>query len=272
MTARSEGIYREARAIAIDWLSRTSARREGGAEYEAACWVDGVTLATLDEHCSFLQESTTLASTIFIDLSHAWRKIGLPAPVPKSQVSTILVWALRSLSRASNALGFLIVQVATKCLIRDLDPLPFAVLIIDAVETEHTASTYFIGHLKEYAQSIVYFDRYSGANRAALATRLLKVCFSSDSYPLTLLASNSHAVRSPGNRFHLMYDGDDCLSLNRQMIHLAAAFEDDGRVRCDYVVQHLLPVTIVVRRTCKHYDTSARISVLTLLCVRLQVM
>lgn len=242
MSTRSEAILREARAIMLDLLCRVIPGHRGDeALYEATCWVDGLTKGTIEEYCALLQDATNVSTPIFIELAHAWRKADLPHPVPNSNLSMILVRALQRLPHASKEFSLLTVQVVIKCLLCDLKPLPLAVMIVEAAETEDMVSKHtIVGDLAEYARSIIYFDRYSGSDRNALAMRLLRSNFSEDSYPLVWLAP------SPASRTRRIPSGVDCLSLMQQVTHMAAVFEADCRVRCCNVLRRLVPIAIVV--------------------------
>jgi hypothetical protein len=243
LATRSEVILREARLIAIDLICRMSPKRDDGVEYETACWVDGITKQTREEYCSLLQDVANVSFPIVIELANACHKANLPNPVPLSRLSTILVRALQRMPQASMEFSLLTIQVVTKCLLRDLQPLPLAVMILDAVEREDLASTRpAIDDLVEYARSIVFFDRYIGSDRFRLAVGLLKSCFCRDSYPLAWLAPGcgTGQPRRPA--------GQDYISLTRQVTHMAAICEGDDRVRCCNVLRRLLPVAIVVRR------------------------
>ena len=112
LTTRSSAIHGVARSIAISMLRRLRARDDTEdvlrRDFEAAWWVDCISATTLDEFCTVLQKTVELALPVVVAVAHAWRKAGLPNPIPDDHASPILVCALQQLPKASEQFAALI--------------------------------------------------------------------------------------------------------------------------------------------------------------------
>lgn len=217
-------------------------------EYEASCWIDGITDRTLNDFCSLVQQSANATTPDIVTFALAWRNADLPDnPLPNAHPSAILVQSLQLLTQASDEFTLLTVQVLAKCLLHDANPLPLAALILDASKT--VAGHPVFGQLVEYARSVLHFDRYVASKRNDLAMAMLKACFAKDSYPLALLAP---ALPSGSNNDSSLVDeklanaSQDYVTLVRQLTHLTNVADDANCASILPLIRQILPVAISV--------------------------
>lgn len=244
---------RQSRAIAIDLICRVSPiennSREGqiSRQYEASCWVDGITKgAVLDGFCTLLQQSVSVSIPGYVPFARAWRNAGLPTPIPTARPSTILVQALQLLPQSTTEFALLTLQVLARCLIYDVNPLPLAALILDTGETLDSVSEEFpvFVRIVDYARSLVFFDQYSGEKKLDLAVTMLKACYFDGSYPVALLADSG--ISSTEKNFGAAADDEDVFVLTRQLVHLATVAGVEGHTPILRFLQRMLPVSVSV--------------------------
>jgi hypothetical protein len=245
LQTRSESVLLEARAIAIMILCRLNTNNDLESQYEASCWVDGISKGTLKEFCNLVQDSGKVVSPMAIELVKAWRNVNLPNPVPNVRLSILLMQGLKRVTQSTHEFGFFIVQVLARCLLACCNPLPLAVMTVYI--TESTDTNVFPPYLRnfvEYTRSLVFYDHYSGMARSSFVTRLLKSTFAPGSYPLTWFEpANTHSqmIRT--------YFNANCLALAQQVVHLKTVLANDNDA-IDFlqILRQYLCVAIVVRR------------------------
>jgi len=252
LNTRFSEILRQSRAIAIDLICRVfpieNDSREGkvSRQYEASCWVDGITKgAVLDGFCTLLQQSVSVSIPGYVPFARAWRNAGLPTPIPTARPSTILVHALKLLPQSTTEFALLSLQVLARCLIYDVNPLPLAALILDTGDTLDSVSEEFpvFVRIMDYARSLVFFDQYSGKKKLDLAVTMLKACYSDGSYPVALLADSG--ISSTEKNFGAAAD-DDVLVLTRQLVHLGTVAGVEGHAPILKLLRRVLPVSVSV--------------------------
>lgn len=259
ISARSSHIYQLSRSIAVDVLCRISPKAESEDalklrtiwKYEATCWVDGLSSATVNEFCRLIEKTVLATMPTFVTLLRAWRSAGLPVEsIPTTQPSSILIQALEMLPKTSDAFSLLIMQVASKCLLFDINPLPVAALILDAAHKPKTHS------LASYARSLIYYDEYTATKRISLVMQMLTDHFSVRSFPANLFLT-CRSVVAPRAPLILAPDMKafaklDCLALAQQILHLATISREGGHESFDKLLRRMLPAALSVRDSVTH--------------------
>jgi hypothetical protein len=173
LRVRCEQILQDIRSISIDVLVRFIGRNDLESQYEAACWVDGLTKGTLNEFCQLLQDASKVISPFALELSRAWKKARLPSPVPQVRLSALLRQLLHSLGHFDRRFQRFLIQILTRCLWSRGDPVALAVMILDAVESDDVLWQPF-RPLVDYCRLLVYFDRYTTSERSQRVARLVQ--------------------------------------------------------------------------------------------------
>jgi hypothetical protein len=237
---RSDIVLQEARTVCILLLHRLTNRDDYDTQYEASCWVDGVTTGTLDEFCCLLKDSSSAINPIFLELVHAWRKASLPSPIPTRQLSVLQIRGLKHLNKASEEFTLLTVQVLTRCLLSSANPVPLAVLILDYADDAIPSN---MEDLVEYARALVFYDKFSSATRTVIVIRLLQSTFGGG-YPSEWLKASTVTRRKIARKCF----NDDCLALTQQMKHVIIIREKDAREHYFLdLLRQLLTVSLMVR-------------------------
>lgn len=237
-------------------------------EYEASCWFDGMTKETLPEFCKVIQEASQLSFRSVVAFAEAWIASSLPGTMPALSVSAILVHAMRRLSKVSEAFLLLTCQVASKCLLYDLNPLPLATIVVhsrvrltgtsdDGPSLKHA----FYDDLWNYAHSLVEFSRYTPAERNGFVNSMLSSCLSAGSYPRVFVESPSDSMipqRLPQADKGARFVREDNEAIARHLSHLVLVSENDNERESHLkVMKRILPSAIMVRL---HYFLLSRMS------------
>ena len=220
ISARSVTIYEEARTISMLLLSHLNFRSDHETWYEASCWVDGTTKATLQEFSIFLKDSANSAATppISVELVHVWRKANLPLrSLPTWQLSPLLVRGLKYVKQASSEFGSLIAQVVTRCLFASEYPVLLALMVLENLKSDDVdSSPTHVSDLVAFASMIAFHDRCTRSARAALRDQLLETTFRS-----------STQTAEHNRPFCREYFNDHCIALTQQVKHLVLVNRDD---------------------------------------------
>jgi hypothetical protein len=221
MSTPSRVLFSEAYQLVVQTLSCVTAPAHLGKEcvddirYEITCWVDGMTSACLDEFCSLLQTGRNILCSS-IEIAKALRKTAKTDPTIRLNVSLLLVEALDYLPQASVSFIQLCCQVASRCLLRHVNPLPLAALIISRGKNAPVGSPWFPG-LVNYSQFIAAFDASTADTGVSCFNELVEKMFSSQAFPLKSQLSSLHS----GTLDPTYFSRADSETIMRQCIHLA---------------------------------------------------
>ena len=224
ISTRSPSIYQETRAICMMLLSHINSNSDYESCYEASCWVDGITKATLSEFSnSLLKDSANTMPPISMQLVQAWRKANLPLDsIPTRQLSTLLIRGIKHMNQASLEFGALIAQILTRCLFSYENPLPLAVMILEFIRCDDLQTTpTHINDLVQCANVLVFYDQYSKSARTALRNQLLEITFRNATFPMVRQATTTT------HHFSRKYFNDHCLALTQQIKNLILIQGDD---------------------------------------------
>lgn len=226
---------------------------EFSVDYELSCWLDGVTIQTLDEFIVCLQESSQNSFGTIIMNARAWQQSGFKGSIPVLPVSPCLVSALQNLHRASKAFALLTCQVACKGLLYLTNPLPLAALINESYQQMLTGDASeagaYLQPLAEYSATLLHFGESTGTQKHKLLFSALGRLFSRGSFPNLGGPSGFHTceVRNSNVAFSLKQQSDE-LALIRNLNHLitiSGTTSDSTTYR--NLVRRLAPVSLAVR-------------------------
>ena len=242
MSTRSVTIYQESRTISMLLLSHANSNNNHETWYEASCWVDGITQATLQDFSSLLKVPTNEMLPTSIEVVHAWRKANIPLrSLPLQQLSPLLIRGLKHLKQASSEFGALIAQVVTRCLLTYANPVPLSLIVLEYVMCDdvHYASRH-VTDLVEYAKMIAFYDRCTKSVRTKLRDQLLETTFRH---------ADVRQTTQQSKQFSQKYFNEHCLALTQQAKHLVLAIEDDDiSLRLLHYLRRTLTAAIVVSR------------------------
>lgn len=212
--------------------------------FEFSCWIDGITLATVEEFGKLLLDASNCSSPLVVDVARAWQNQKVPAPLPSFKQSKVLVRALQRLGQASAEFRLLILQTVERCLLRDPSPLPMATLIVEFAENESLLMNDQMRYLLHYAKSLILFESFTGSDRRLALVQMLQSTFSKEFFPLSLLICNG----CPRSKFAL--GREDCLDVSWQLTNFSLLLQGGDSARCMAFLRRILPITLMVR--CLH--------------------
>lgn len=215
-------------------------------EYEASCWLDGLSNDLLDEFCSLVQKSTQQASMSIVSVAKAWKASNLPGQAPTLQFSPILVQSLLTINQISETFAGLVCQVVSNCLLYMANPLPLAALIVHV--SASTCALDQFQRLSEYSRSLVNFAEYSGIERKVLVHKMMQSCLPGTSALLDVTKECRSNTSSEDNANEINGESLNYLALIRQLAHVILSI-DERRTedKCLILVQKILPAALVVR-------------------------
>jgi hypothetical protein len=235
LRTRSERILQDARSVAIGLLVRFIGRNDLESQYEAACWVDGLTEGTMNEFCQLLEDAGKVTSPFALELVRAWNKAHLPPPVPRVQLSALLRQSLHSLTHFTDQFQRFLIQILTRCLLCQGNPVPLAVMIVGSAEADDVSWQPF-RPLVDYCQVLVYFDRYTMPERIQRVARLARW----DRGPWAWLQSHLATVALPRPFFNAQL-----LVLAQQVLQLEKVLPQ-GTLDVSNVIRKVLGVALLV--------------------------
>jgi hypothetical protein len=259
MTTTSTCVLALAREIALFMFRRVVSSRvedtesQQCLEYEASCWIDGMTKETLPEFCKVIQEASQLSFRSVVAFAEAWTASALPGTMPALSVSGNLIHVMQRLSKASEAFLLLTCQVAAKCLLYHFNPLPLATIIVHSRKEGTSIDHAFYDALWAYAHSLVEFNKYTATERNGLVNSMLSSCLSVGSYPRVFVESPSDSMtpKRLGLATNSTFVRDDNETMARHLSHLVVVSDNDTerKSRLD-TMKRLLPSAIMVRTRC----------------------
>lgn len=244
-TTRAPVVYSRARNICQLMVGQVapSDSAEGETQkclkYEISCWVDCMTEGLVAEFCAILEEASQLHFKSEIFLLQAWKKAGLPQPMPALLVSPILMVAMSSSTGGSRSDGMalLLNQIMTKCLLYHHNPLPLAALICYFYSAEKEDP------LVQYSSSLTSFETESESKRGELILQLIESTFSKESFHfkiLRLLSEDENEKLALGLLNEM--SKDDAVAATRQLLHILACSDSEATLRnCLSLIRLLLP-------------------------------
>jgi hypothetical protein len=256
MTTTSDCVLALAREIALFMFRRVVASRvedtesQQCLEYEASCWIDGMTMETLPEFCKVIQEASQLSFRSVVAFAEAWTASALPGAMPTLSVSGNLIHVMQRLSKASEAFLLLTCQVAAKCLLYHFNPLPLATIVVHSRKEGTLIDHAFYNALWAYAHSLVEFNKYTATERNGLVNSMLSSCLSVGSCPRVFVESPSDSMipKRLGLATNSTFVRDDNKAMARHLSHLVVVSDNDieRKSRLD-TMKRLLPSAIMVR-------------------------
>jgi hypothetical protein len=219
-------------------------------EYEASCWIDGMTKETLPEFCKVIQEASQLSFRSVVSFAEAWTASALPGTMPALSVSANLIHVMKRLSRTSEAFLLLTCQVAAKCLLYHFNPLPLATIVVHSRNEGPSIDHAFYDALWAYAHSLVEFNKYTATERNGLVSSMLSSCLSVGSYPRVFVESPSDSMIPESLQLatNSTFVRDDNEAMARHLSHLVVVSGNDiDRKSRLNIMKRLLPSAIMVR-------------------------
>ncbi|GKY95471.1 hypothetical protein MPSEU_000508700 [Mayamaea pseudoterrestris] len=173
IATRSSAVFGKARILSLQLLLRIGAPAtvmspdcQSDIKYELSCWVDGLSLRCLDDFCSLLYtlQESQLGN---IQFAKAWKSVtGSSAAEPN--VSSLLLNSF-SLPDVSESFSLLCCQVASRCLLHHLKPLPLAAFVMAGSHSNLKSR----GSLQDYARCLSSFSTTSASHRNMCFVRLM---------------------------------------------------------------------------------------------------
>jgi hypothetical protein len=261
ITTKSEQVWKKARAIVLRVLAPIFQYRSDDEEsleclyYEAACWVDGLTADSLDPLCKLMKDASLLSLSSTAIVGKAWTRACLPRPVPCIPISPILTTALSQPVECSKSLSELTLQVTSKCLLYQRNPMPLVALISlchDKYDSFVLKSP-LAKPLIAYAQSLL-LENSSGVDKHKLLRKLASAFSPKQSMIFSLVRSTeeSPVVGSDEAKSLLagsMLSQDENIVAVRVLIHVMVLTEGEGKAEsCSLAILcHVVPLILQVR-------------------------
>jgi hypothetical protein len=261
ITTKSEQVWKKARAIVLRVLAPIFQYRSDDEEsleclyYEATCWVDGLTADCLDPLCKLMKDASLLSLSSTAIVGKAWTRACLPRPVPCIPISPILATALFQPVECSKSLSELTLQVTSKCLLYQRNPMPLVALISlchDKYDSFVLKSP-LAKPLIAYAQSLL-LENSSGVDKHKLLRKLASAFSPKQSMIFSLVRSTeeSPVVGSDEAKSLLtgsMLSQDENIVAVRVLIHVMVLTEGEGKAEsCSLAILcHVVPLILQVR-------------------------
>ena len=217
-------------------------------QYEILCWIDCMTAEMVPEFSLILEEASQLHFKSEIYLLQAWKWADLPQPMPKLDVSPILMAGLSSTSGSSKSDNMvkLLNQVTTKCMFYHDNPLPLAALVgyFHAIKRGIQLEDYLV----QYSNSLVAFETVTESSRKELLLQLVDSTFSKRSFYCRIPSS----IFKGGTKKFLpnAIEGlsqEDNVAATRQLLHILACSSNDELLQsCFSLLRLLLPAVLQV--------------------------
>jgi hypothetical protein len=236
-------------------------------EYEAGCWVDGLSAQNTSRFAALLKESTSQSLNSTLIAGRAWIEAGLPRPIPKIQVSPLLVTALNKVHQNHDkTLDNLSMQTALKCLVSSKNPLPFAALIHFIFEKKDSnQESLLLRKLVQYSGSLVHWDSKGSRQRYDLFKEAITSSLDERCKMAELVACITERKKF-SFRLPSVFD-EEVVELMRMSRHMMIALElsaSDKKICVDSILSFLqilmsrdlkLPTSEMLIRDSKHiYD------------------
>lgn len=183
-------------------------------KYESSLWVDGISPCTIQELGSLSDESKQLRVQHNIMISQAWAEASLGYDMPPLGISSLLSLAIcqiigrcESQSIFSEKFAVLLIQIATKMLLFQTDPKPFAAMIVYAAQGKPPNDEQATG-LHQLAKAILNDDKKANNYLELLSPKIFFSESSLNSVHMLLDDADFIALRQclslmkcPGNRY-----------------------------------------------------------------------
>mgnify|MGYP005841045457 CR=1 FL=1 len=230
-------------------------------DYEITCWVECITLSDIPEFCDVLQHASELSFQSNIVFLRAWNSEGLPKPVPKLPVSSLLVAAITSENQrcsCSEGFAFLLNQVTSRCLLYHNNPLPLCALITYAqkleVRAEYLAaspkqSSPISTTLLDYSESLVRYEQVTDKDRENRLKTLLAQYFSDESFYRRVSDAllRGKMGRDAVEKLFKNMPSEDLVAAMRLALHVFALYDGESMRHAHFpFLFQLLPVVLEV--------------------------
>jgi hypothetical protein len=261
ITTKSEQVWKKARAIVLRILAPILQYRSDDEEsleclnYEAACWVDGLTADCLDPLCKLMKDASLLSLSSTAIVGKAWTRACLPRPVPCIPISPILTTALFQPVESSKSLSELTLQVTSKCLLYQRNPMPLVALISLCHEKDDSfvLKSPLAEPLIEYAQSLL-LDNSSGADKHELLRKFVTAFSPKESMIFSLVRSTGKSAVVGGDEATSLLDRsmlsqDEKIVALRVLIHVMVLTQGERNTESSSLVIlcHVVPSILQVR-------------------------
>lgn len=227
-------------------------------EYEITCWLESVTMNTLNEYCSLIEQCITDSYMSVIVVAQAWNNAKLPNPMPPLTFSSLLVHAIRNINQSSKAFSICTCQIAIKCIMYMNNPLPLAALILDSYDSTGKTTSSCIPEVhnivRQYAQSLIDYNNYSGTTRIEICYQMLHLTFGENSLLRLVVqvirTSGMIEIDTPKGILIQKLDGLclNYLALSRNIKHFLFLTDTDHvKNNCLHLMKCILPALLKVR-------------------------
>jgi hypothetical protein len=206
----------------------------------------------LPAFCKVLNDVAHNALNIIASVGRAWTEF----EVSRATSFSPLLMASLSVVDGSPAFSSLVVQVTSRCLLFQRNPMPLAFLIqyVCKQEDRLIAMKSKAGvPLFEYAKALVDFDHASGSKRLELLGKMLRSCFSPGNKWLAayswLRQSPSAAAENVDDWFEIPQTFEKSLAFTKFLIHVQLISNDTEMVpdRCWALLRRTVPTMLLVR-------------------------
>lgn len=175
-------VHKQARNIAVtlfpSFTTSSTVHPETDLAFEYKCWVDGITRETLDEFCAMIRQSMQDPLGSLLAVSKAWQRWSVPSVPTPDSVSSIMALALGSLATMTTRLAQLTCQIAARCMLYQLDPLPLAATVLAALnEFPDGSLSTMQRQLAQYASCLVVFDPQAARERVMTLKSMIQTLF-----------------------------------------------------------------------------------------------
>ena len=218
-------------------------------EFEAACWVDGLTISSLPLFCTLLHDVSQKGISAIAGVSAVWAENKISQAMRLSPL-------IASLSSVESSRGFssLIIQVCTRCLVFQRNPIPLAALVCHVGENESLSCAMRSDAaipLLSYARSLLNFHPEDGPARLELLERLLESSLSSKNTLLTVFKLLNDSPQSENlliEAFQCPATLEELQVLSKFLIHaiLISYGKDDVSDRCWALLRFTTPTILLV--------------------------
>lgn len=213
--------------------------------FEISWWLDSLSSETLHEFCALLM---SISDDPIGVLSKALPTLGTQGKEFRMNFSILLVAALCN-TTGSPAFSRTTIQVATRCLLLQQNPVPVAEFILAISETSETSTALRSKSgktLVAYSSTLSNFDKADGSKRVSSLDELLR-----DTLPLSHpMRQLSHTLQAPTSTYvGRQLPSGDTVEQCRFALHLLLVSRDTTRhaAGCLQILRQKIPDLLWVR-------------------------